>query len=222
MAEIKAALFDLDHTVYDYSVCNDFANTQVAKKLSSVFNKSEEEITRAFHAARKEVKAHLGETAASHSRFLYLQKTIESLKGKTDLALTHEAYDLFWESFMEKMKLNPGVIDFFDHLRKIGIKIAVITDLTAPIQFRKMLRLGIKDHVDFVITSEEAGKDKPHDPIFSLALKKLGCTKEEVVVIGDDLDREIQWAKKYGVMNIHVSHHDFRLLLEHFKTMKNL
>lgn len=222
MAGIKAALLDLDHTVYDYHVCNEFANSQVARKLSSALGKSEVEVMRAFHDARKEVKARLGDTAASHSRFLYLQKTIEALKGKTDLALTHEAYELFWESFMGKMKLNPGVIEFFDHLREMGIKVAVITDLTAPIQFRKMLRLGIKDHVDFVITSEEAGRDKPHDPVFSLALKKLGCTKEEVVVVGDDIDREIQWAKKYKVRHIHVSHHDFRQLLEHFKGMKGL
>lgn len=218
--EVSAILIDLDDTLYDYHSCNNYALKRVLTRLSITFEKPEDILEQIFHESRKNVKKYLGNTAASHSRFLYIQKTIESLNGKTNLALTHELYELFWESYLEKMKLREGALDFLTHIKQMGIKIAIITDLTAPIQFKKIMKLGLQDYIDFVITSEEAGKDKPENEIFDIAMEKLGCTKEEVAIIGDDIEKEIYWAKKFEVRHYHLDEFDFQALLEQFKNIK--
>jgi len=220
--DIKAVLMDLDDTLYDYHNCNNYALKRVLTRLSITFEKPEEILEQIFNESRKNVKKYLGNTAASHSRFLYLQRTIESLNGKTNLALTHELYDLFWESYMERMELRNGALDFLKHLKGMRIKVAIITDLTAPIQFKKIMKLGLQDYVDFVITSEEAGKDKPENEIFTLAMEKLECSKDEVVVVGDDIEKEIYWAKKFGVRHYHLDEFNFQALLEQVKNIKSL
>ena len=64
---------------------------------------------------------------------------------------------------------------------------ANITDLTAQIQFRKLIYFGLDELFDYVVTSEEAGMDKPHKSAFELAIKKLNCRPEKIIMIGDDL-----------------------------------
>ena len=45
----------------------------------------------------------------------------------------------YWRSFLSSSKLFSNVKDFLDDLRSASIKMAVITDLTAQIQFRKLV-----------------------------------------------------------------------------------
>ena len=62
---------------------------------------------------------------------------------------------------MVNTRLFPGVREFLQQLKSIGIRTANITDLTAQIQFRKMVYFGLDEYFDYVVTSEEAGCDKP-------------------------------------------------------------
>jgi len=39
--------------------------------------------------------------------------------------------------------------------------------------------------VDFIITSEEAGAEKPAGSIVRLAMEKAGCKRDELVLVGD-------------------------------------
>ncbi len=75
------------------------------------------------------------------------------------------------------------------YCKKNSIKICLITDLTASIQFRKIINTKMDKYIDFVVTSEEAGVEKPDSVIFSLALSKLGLSSGEVIMIGDDKKR---------------------------------
>ena len=60
----------------------------------------------------------------------------------------------------------PKVHNFISAARNKGILTAVITDLTSQIQFRKLIYFGLDDEFDFVVTSEEVGKDKPAKAAF--------------------------------------------------------
>jgi putative hydrolase of the HAD superfamily len=62
------------------------------------------------------------------------------------------------------------VKELLDDLRRLGIPTAIVTDLTAQIQFRKVVYFGLDHYFDYIITSEEAGHDKPHQAPFKLAL----------------------------------------------------
>jgi putative hydrolase of the HAD superfamily len=62
-----------------------------------------------------------------------------------------------------------------------------------------MVALGLDMYVDFVVTSEEVGLDKPHSAMFSTALTKLNLKNEEVIMIGDDLTKDIDGARKQNI-----------------------
>lgn len=218
---VKAVLIDLDDTLYPYEKCNQSALEAVVSQLAEMFNRQKEDVKEVFDKSRRTVKEWLKDTAASHSRFLYFQKTIESLKGCTDIKLTRDIHNLFWDTYFNEMKLFEGVIEFFKQLKEAGIKVAIVSDLVADVQFSKLSKLGIENYVDFVITSEEAGYDKPAKPIFQLALEKLGLQKDEVVLIGDD-PKDMEGAKEMEFEYIQVNNGDFRSVMESFKKLNSL
>lgn len=80
--------------------------------------------------------------------------------------------------------------------------VCLITDLTAEIQLRKIVHLKIEKLIDLVVSSEEAGADKPHNSIFALALKKLRLSRKEVVMIGDDSRKDIKGARALGIRTV--------------------
>jgi putative hydrolase of the HAD superfamily len=145
------------------------------------------------------VKINTKNQAASHSRFLYFQELFEAHGGKTDVARTINFETLYWKTFMERMRLRPGAKEFLYRLKRDNIKICVITDLTAKIQFEKILRLKIGPYINFIVSSEGAGVEKPARKIFQIALKKLNCRPNEAAMVGDDVDRDSAGAKLLGI-----------------------
>ena len=76
---IRAMIFDLDGTLYDYDTLDKEAFGQVQDLVLEQLGVSEEQSEEAFRRARQATKKNLGETATSHSRMLYFQKTLEYL-----------------------------------------------------------------------------------------------------------------------------------------------
>ena len=66
----------------------------------------------------------------------------------------------------------------------------------------RLADFGIADHFSVVVSSAEAGFEKPDTRIFSLALEKAGCSPENAVMIGDRLDNDIFPAKQLGMKTI--------------------
>ena len=71
--------------------------------------------------------------------------------------------------------------------------------MTAYIQYKKLEKLGVLKYLDFIVTSEEAGEEKPTPRFFELCVKKAGCKPEECVFIGDSLKKDVQGAADAGL-----------------------
>jgi HAD superfamily hydrolase (TIGR01549 family) len=87
------------------------------------------------------------------------------------LALDFE--QTYWRTFLSHAVLFEGVKELLDDLRLLGIPTAIVTDLTAQIQFRKVVYFNLDHYFDYIVTSEEAGYDKPHPAPFQIALEKM-------------------------------------------------
>ena len=94
------------------------------------------------------------------------------------------------------------VVPLFRELKKREIKIAVLTDLTAHIQHRKLKKLGIAQYIDVLVTSEEAGTEKPDLKMFKLVKEKLNMESEELLMIGDSKKKDIEGAEAAGIKGI--------------------
>ncbi|MDA0772654.1 MAG: HAD family hydrolase [Cyanobacteria bacterium] len=200
LTEVKAVLLDLDNCLYPYDICHARALEDCIQKLSQEFPQiSEAKLKEEYEKSRKACHRRLDGTASSHSRLLYCKGLLENITGKTQAALSLELEELYWSSYMGQMQLDTKALAFLKECKNKSIPISLVTDLTEQIQLRKIIRLGIADYIDFVVSSEEAGVEKPAAKIFELALSKLGKKASEVIMIGDNLEKDIKGAEALGI-----------------------
>ncbi len=195
---IKAAVFDLDDTLYDYHACDEYAMDRLEKHCMKQYALTPQSFHALYDRAKKITKERLRETGASHNRMLYAQNFLELLERKP-AGHALELYDLYWETMLGQMKPYAYVRPLFRELVRSGIRIAVVTDLTAHIQHRKIRRLGLADDVSVLVTSEEAGREKPDGAIFRLVLEKLDLLPQQAVMIGDSYEKDIRGAWAAGM-----------------------
>ncbi len=197
----RGMIFDLDDTLYDYAECDRAASVRLENFCCEKFGIGKDVFRALYEKAKESVKARVGMTAASHNRILYMQALLEELDGKP-LEMTLDLYNIYWDAMLDRMRLFPYVLPYFQYLRRNGIRIGILTDLTAYIQHRKLRVLGIAGYIDELVTSEEAGAEKPSAKMFELMLGKLALGPEEVCMIGDSGEKDIDGAQKSGIHGV--------------------
>jgi putative hydrolase of the HAD superfamily len=104
--------------------------------------------------------------------------------------------ELFWETFLSDIRLYPGAEDLLLSLTDKGIPLALVTDLTSNIQYRKINKLGLNKKFSFVLTSEEAGGDKPTNKPFEIMNSEMSTYLQNVWFFGDS-DFDVPEDAKY-------------------------
>ena len=87
-------------------------------------------------------------------------------------------------------------------LKKRGIRIGIGTDMTAYVQYKKLSALGLYSYIDFIVTSEEAGAEKPDPHLFDICVEKTGFSANECAFIGDSLKKDVEGSTKCGLRGI--------------------
>ena len=195
---IKAVIFDLDNTLYDYNVNDVIAMRALCAFAKENFNLDEESFRKVYTEARRIVKTRLTEGAAQHNRMLFFQAALE-LIGKNPFHYAAEMYETYWGTFLKNMTLYDGALEFLQSLKTEDFKIAICTDMTAHIQYRKIKRLGISDLIDVIVTSEEVGFEKPSPLIFERVLEKLKVEANEAAYFGDSFRKDIEGSANCGM-----------------------
>ncbi|MDR2548598.1 MAG: HAD family hydrolase [Desulfobulbus sp.] len=199
----RAVIFDLDNTLYPYPPSHDAGMNAVAEKLLRDYGITPAIFLECFSRARNEIKSRLGSTASSHSRLLYFMRTLELLGFKSQPLLALDLEQSYWRNFLKAAELFPGVIPLFEFLKTSGISIAIVTDLTAQIQLRKLVYFNLDKFIDCIVTSEEAGTDKPGLVPFTLALEKLNLPASEIWAVGDDEKADMQPALHLSLFSVY-------------------
>lgn len=196
---IKAVIFDIDGTLYSYVDNDRIAVKNLCEYAEKVLKVDEPEFRKAYKEARRIVKEErLTDGGARHSRVLFFQTALEIL-GKNPFCHVLEMYNIYWDTFLANMKPFDGAVEFIKKLKSAGKKIALCTDMTAHIQYRKIVQLGLNDFIDFMVTSEETGLEKPARIMFELALKKMGVAAENAAYFGDSPERDMVGAANVGI-----------------------
>lgn len=203
LSSVKGVLLDLDNTVYLYDPCHHAAITACAQKALAELNLPEAEFMAVYKQMKIRVNTQLHGQAACHSRLLYFQYVFEQIEGKTNFELPLLYYRFYWQSFFAAMKVLPEALEFLKTCKSKAIPVAIVTDLTADVQFEKISRLGIAPYIQFLVSSEEAGKEKPDAAMFHLALQKLGMKTYDVIMVGDSLRADRAGAEALGIPWFH-------------------
>lgn len=191
-----AILFDTDNTLYPYDPAHAAAQSAVRDKVVARFSIKPEVFDTAFKEAREQVKTRLKHTASSHSRLLYLQRMLEIMGLGSQVLQALDFEQTYWRTFLSNAILFDEVKELLDDLRLLGVPTAIVTDLTAQIQFRKVVYFGLDHYFDYIVTSEEAGFDKPHAAPFEIALEKMRPKGNNIWMIGDNPVNDIRGARE--------------------------
>ncbi len=192
--------FDLDRTLYDFDRCN-------RETLQDMFG---------MHKLRQEgipdFDAFLGIYKGINKGLWELYKTGQITKQELNRerfarTLGHFGINHMLSKDMAadyirlsplKTHLIPGSIELLEYL-KPKYHLHIITNGFDEIQFRKIDRCGLGEYFSHVITSEDAGVQKPDPGIFQYAFRLTGAEPALSLLIGDDPDSDVAGAYKSGM-----------------------
>jgi putative hydrolase of the HAD superfamily len=78
-------------------------------------------------------------------------------------------------------------------------KLHVITNGFEEVQKVKISHSFLRDYIDTLITSEDAGYKKPDQRIFHYAFTETGALPDESLMVGDDPEVDIEGARQAGM-----------------------
>jgi putative hydrolase of the HAD superfamily len=106
-----------------------------------------------------------------------------------------------------RFALYDDVLPTMRELKKRKLVLGLLTNMDqdmAPLS----RSLGIEGYIDFVVTSGEAGEDKPAPGIFLAALKKAPVAPAEAVHVGDQYGVDVVGARGVGIKALLVDRDD--------------
>ena len=103
------------------------------------------------------------------------------------------------------VSLACGAVETLDALRASGWRLGVLTNGYAAVQRGKVRALGVERLVDVVVYAEEhASGGKPAAAAFAAVTSGLGVEPARAVMVGNDLECDIDGARRAGLSAIHV------------------
>jgi putative hydrolase of the HAD superfamily len=98
----------------------------------------------------------------------------------------------------KRLALFDDVLPALKSLRQRTLVLGGISNLR-PEMRGQMQDIGLLDILDFVVTSQEAGAQKPYPPIFLEALRRAGAEPHEAVHVGDQHHSDVMGALGVGM-----------------------
>lgn len=196
---IKAVFFDIDDTLFHFSGVHPHGMKAITNYLQETNNVSKESLNQALFQAQKIIGERIGYSAAAfHNRQIRFQNALEIL-GIPIYPYATRMYELYWNTIIEEAVPEPGICQLLKSLKEKGIYLGIGSDMTSYIQNKKLEKLGIAQYFDSVVTSEEAGIDKPDSGVFRLCISKAGYRPKECLFIGDHVEKDYKGAKAAGM-----------------------
>lgn len=196
-------LFDLDDTLYAYEVAEAAATEALLEQVAKEVSIPRLQLLDLYKKAKRAVKGRIPGQGSSHSRLLYLSELAHAIQPSL-MQRVRSWERSYWTVFLRSSALRDGAMSLITAARKAGIKIAIVSDLTLEVQLWKLEHLGLLQHLDALVTSEEVQKDKPSEAPFLLALHRLNAAANDCVMIGDRDDKDGAGAKQVGIPYIRI------------------
>lgn len=197
----KDLFFDLDHTLWDFE-----QNSRVTLQEAFVRFGIEEIMDISFEdflVVYEEVNALLWDRyrAGQISREFLRNHRFElvlSHWGISEKNLSDALSDYYVSHSPRKVALVDGTLEVLDYL-KGNYRMHIITNGFNEVQFTKMSSSGLSEYFQHVITSENAGANKPSQSIFLHAMEIAGSSRNSSLMIGDHYEADIRGAALFGM-----------------------
>ena len=207
--QYKHLFFDLDHTLWDFE-----ANSrQTLEELYHLLHLEERGIqdfdlfhkTYIVHNDKLWDRYRKGFIKVDELRWKRMWLTLLDFKiGDEPLARKMDV--LFLDALPSRRILFPYTLEILDYLTEKGYRLHLITNGFEKTQHSKLANSGLSKYFVEVITSEGSNSLKPHKEIFEYALRRAGAEKPESIMLGDNVEVDIQGAINAGIDQVYVNH----------------
>ena len=205
----KHLFFDLDHTLWDFnsnakSTLTDlYAFFELDKKIAVPFDDFYHKYL--YHNEILWDKYHNGLITADELKWKRMWRTLLDFKIG-DEPLSRQLSGKFLELLPTKKLLFPHTTELLDYLIEKKYLLHLITNGFEKTQWSKLSSSGLDKYFTHVITSEASNSLKPKKEIFEYAMNKAGASLKESIMIGDNLEADIQGAINAGMDSVFVNH----------------
>ena len=205
----KHLFFDLDHTLWDF----DANAKETLTEVYALFGLEQKGVVPfedfyKLYKIHNEIlwdRYHKGFITSEELKWKRMWRTLLEFKIG-DEPLAREMSEKFLEILPTKKLLFPNTIEVLNYLLDKNYQLHLITNGFENTQWKKLNNSGLNIYFTHVVTSEGSNSIKPHKEIFDYALNKAGAKLRQSIMLGDNLDADIQGAINVGMDNIFVNH----------------
>lgn len=192
---IKAAVFDLDHTLFDRYETQRLCLQGFCDNFNTKENITDKDIIKILEYA--------------DMRFTHLGwEYIFDFLVKKDVFKTVPSFDLYCSFLLDKFKYCAVPYNFtkpmLDRLKKDGLSIGLITNGTSEVQRNKLTLLGLNELFDEIIISDEIGFAKPDTKPFEIMADRLKIPPKNMIYAGDSPINDVDPSRKTGYIPVWV------------------
>ena len=206
--EIKAVLFDLGDTLLDFGKVSTTRLVLQGARSSYNFIKNEGQPVGSFagyflrYLVRLRAHYFLSEFTGRDFDSLAL---LEKVGRKEGITFSREQWEqVIWhwyEPLSELARVETNLKETLTRLKDLGLKLGIVSNtfVSRASLERHLEKLGILDFFSMRLYSYELGLRKPDARIFRMAAERIDEALENILFVGDRIDKDIRPALKGGM-----------------------
>jgi len=209
--EIKAVLFDLGETLLNFGKFNATRLVAQGARLSYDFLKSHGQPVANFtyyywrNLIAIRIRTLLSSITNNDFNSLALLRGIGTKKGvRLDRQQWRHFAWLWYEPLSKIATTEPTIKDTLTTLKNLGLKLGIVSNtfVNAHSLEKHLKQLGILDFFVVRVYSYEFDFRKPDVRIFKVAAERIGEMSENILYVGDLIDKDIKPALKSGMQAV--------------------
>ena len=225
MNKYQHLFFDLDHTLWDFDTNAKTTLTHIYRefdlytRVNAAFDDFYQKYL--YHNQLLWDRYHKGLINAEDLKWKRMWRTMLEFK-LADEPLAKEISGRFLEILPTQKVVFPHTFEILDYLVAKKYQLHLITNGFEKTQRTKLEYSGLDKYFTHVITSEGSNSLKPKKEIFEFAMHLAKATVKESIMLGDNLDCDIQGAMNAGMDSIFVNHINATTLIKPTYTITHL
>ena len=210
MPEVRAVIFDLGHTLWDYAPTEHSRRLGTLRLHARLIEELGEttphpaELERALVGPLEQVIGAWYQDNSSleqPSSDVFVRRALAAIEARLTEQLVIDVTQIFFGVEADMPVVLPDTLAALATLHGRGLALGCITNtILLQVAIEDILRrLGLVRYLDSVVVSSEAGYRKPHPSLFRRALDDLGIAPEDALFVGDRLVDDVSGAQAAGM-----------------------
>lgn len=206
--KITDVFFDLDHTLWDFEKNSRLTFETIFEELQ--IQSIIEDFIQAYVPTNFNYWKLFrnDEISKEDLRYYRLKDTFSLFNYPASDELIHSISNKYINQLSLQTHLFPGTHELLQCL-KTKYRLHIITNGFDEVQYKKISRSGLESYFSTITTSEDINLKKPNPKVFLHALEKAKTKPEQSVMVGDNLEADVNGALQVGMQAIYFGEEDY-------------